>query len=72
METLNKMVELIQEIVADSDKLVQKGTFSRGRSARLKISELHKMCKQARLEVLAAMKQSKERKDERKKSRKSE
>jgi len=58
METLQKMKELMDQIMIDSQKCFEKGTFSRGRAARLQLSELAKLSKLARAEILEQMKKN--------------
>ena len=59
METLNKLKELLEDIEIDSSKVFAKGTVTRGRSARKKLSEVSKLCKQARQEILDKMNEAK-------------
>lgn len=67
MKTLEKLKELMDQILRDEEKLTQKRTFSRGRSARQALSEVSKLCKSARSEILAEMKSAKQEKQKRKK-----
>lgn len=60
METFKKIEELTQQIMQDASKCLEKGTFSRGRSARIALSELAKLCKLARAELLEQMKKQKD------------
>ena len=60
MEKLQQIQKLLEQASADASKLFEKGTFSRGRSARLVLSEITKLCKQAREEILEHMKKQKE------------
>ena len=57
MDTLHKLKELMDQAMDDSTKLFEKGTHSRGRSARKALSELSKLCKAARQEILDKMKE---------------
>jgi hypothetical protein len=59
METLKKIEELTKQIMEDAQKCYEKGTYSRGRSARVELSELAKLCKLARAELLEHMKKQK-------------
>lgn len=59
METIQRMKELMDQIVTDGQKCYEKGVFSRGRSARLALSELAKLSKLARAEILEQMKKEK-------------
>lgn len=59
VETLEKLKELMDKAYQDSQKLFEKGTNSRGREARKALSEISKLCKIAREEVLKKMKESK-------------
>jgi hypothetical protein len=62
MKTLEEMKQLIEQVILDAQKLEEKGTYSRGRSARKALSEISKLCKSARSEVLQMMKDKKEEK----------
>ena len=59
MKTLDKLKELVEKAYGDSQKLFEKGTHSRGREARKTLSEIAKLCKLAREEVLEKMKETK-------------
>lgn len=60
MEKLQQIQKLLEQATTDASKLFEKGTFSRGRSARLALSEIVKLCKQAREEILQQMKEQKD------------
>ena len=47
-----KTKELMDQIMIDSDRAFEKGTVSRARSARKSLSEVAKLCKNARKELL--------------------
>ncbi len=51
-ETFKKLKELMDQIMIDSDRAFQKKTVSRARSARKALSEVAKLCKDARKELL--------------------
>ena len=61
-DTFQKLKQLHDQIQVDSQKAFS-GTVSRGRSARKALSELSKLCKQARQELLEQMKKSKGEED---------
>ena len=55
MESLHKLEELVQQIIEDAKKCKEKGVYSRGRSARKSLSELGKLSKVIRAEILDQM-----------------
>ena len=59
METLEKIKELLEKAQIDSQKLFEKNNFSRGREARKALTEISKLCKLAREEMLDRMKLTK-------------
>ena len=61
MDTLNKMKEILEEAMKDGEKCMQKGTITAGRRARKQLSELSKLCKQARQEILDKMNEGKDK-----------
>jgi len=60
METMKELKNLIDEAYNDAEKCFTKGTFARGREARKTLSEITKLCKKAREELLQKMKEGKE------------
>ena len=67
MQTLQKLKQLMDQVMLDASKLEDKKTFSRGRSARQALSEISKLCKTARSEILEEMKDAKQEKKLKKK-----
>jgi len=60
MDTLKEMKRLLESAMIDAERCFTKGTFARGREARKTLSEISKLCKQAREELLQKMKEEKE------------
>lgn len=63
MKTLQQLKELMDQVMTDGSKCYEKGTVSRGRSARKALSEISKLCKVARAELLEQMKEEKGKED---------
>jgi len=59
-EIFEKLQELMNQIIKDSDRAFEKSTVSRARSARKSLSELSKLCKEARQELLKVIHKKKE------------
>lgn len=55
MKNLEKFDALVKQIVSDTNKCYEKGVFSRGREARKGLSELAKLCKDLRKDILDRM-----------------
>ena len=60
MNTLQKIKDLVDKALLDTKKLEEKKTFSRGREARKALSEIAKLTKAARNEILIEMKKIEE------------
>jgi hypothetical protein len=56
LDTQNKMKELFEEACANAEKARDKGVAARARAARKNLSEISKLCKLAREELLEIMK----------------